>query len=136
MKEKDNNKIDKLEKTVGSLASEMRQGFSRVDKSIENVAKTVEDLAISTANGFSDQNERFEKRFNMVDARFNQVDKRFDKVDKRFEKVESDISWMRDVLEDHTTVLNRLDQERIFSLNYIQRLEKEVAKIKKQLKIA
>lgn len=112
---KEENKIDKLEKTVGSLASEMRQGFSRVDKAIE-------DLAASVANGFSDQNERFNKRF--------------DQADQRFEKVESDISWMRDVLEDHTTVLNRLDQERIFTLNYIQRLEKEVAKIKKQLKIA
>ncbi|MFH1854988.1 MAG: hypothetical protein ABH810_01080 [bacterium] len=47
-----------------------------------------------------------------------------------------DMVWVKDTLEKHTTMLKRLDEERIFTLNYVKRLEKEIAFIKKHLKIA
>ena len=47
-----------------------------------------------------------------------------------------DMAWVKDTLEKHTTMLKRLDEERIFTLNYVKRLEKEIAFIKKRLKIA
>ena len=61
--------------------------------------------------------------------KFGKVDERFDSMDRRFERIE-------DVLEKHTTILKRLDEERIFTLNYVRRLEHEIEKIKKHLAIA
>jgi len=71
-------------------------------------------LALSVAKGFSDQNERF---------------------DKRFDKLEKDNTWIKEVLESHTGMLNRLDQERMFTINHVNRLESDINKIKKQLKL-
>lgn len=128
----DENKIDKIEKTVGGLASEVRQGFSSIDKNFSRVDKAIEDLATITAKNF----ERVDKKIESLhfDVSLTKIDVGTIKQDVNSAK--SNTTWMRDVLEEHTTILKRLDQERIFSLNYIQRLEKEVEKIKKQLKIA
>jgi vacuolar-type H+-ATPase subunit I/STV1 len=88
-------------------------------KNDENkIEKLIDDLAISVSKGFDHQNERF------------------DKLESRFDNLEKDNVWIKDILEKQTTTLERLDQERIFTFNYIKRLEAEVNKIKKQLKIA
>lgn len=103
-----NNIESKLEKKIDALATTIAKGFN-------DQYKMIEDLAISTAKGFNDQNERFEKRF---------------------DKLEEDNIWIKGILEKQTGTLARLDQERIFSLNYINRLESEVKEIKKYLKMA
>ncbi|MCX6808162.1 MAG: hypothetical protein NTW50_00650 [Candidatus Berkelbacteria bacterium] len=130
----------KIEKMIENLAISTAKGFADQSKVIEDLAistakgfadqsKVIEDLAISTAKGFADQNERFEKRFNKLEN----INVGFE---KRFDRLENDNIWIKNVLENHSTILERLDQERIFTINHVNRLEDEINEIKKQLKIA
>lgn len=96
----------------------------------------VENLVVSVASGFNDQNEHFEKRFDKlvmsVANGFNDQNERFE---KRFDKLEKDNIWIKDILESHSTILARLDQERVFTINHVNRSEVEIIKIKKHLKL-
>lgn len=110
--EKLSDSVNSINKKIDGLEISMDKKFLAQDKKFD---QKIDDLALSVARGFSDQNDRFEKRFN---------------------KLEKDNVWIKGVLESHTGMLNRLDQERMFTINYINRLESEINKIKKQLKIA
>lgn len=113
---------------------------------IKNEIK-IEDLAVAIA-GLS---QIVEKGFKQVDKRFEQVDKKiesevnglamttaksFDRVEHRLVNIENNMTWVKNVLERHSGFLARLDQERIFTISHIHRLEDEINKIKKQLKIS
>lgn len=80
-------------------------------KNETKIEKMIEDLAASVARGFHEQNERFIK-------------------------LEENIVWIKNILESHSTTLARLDQERIFTINHVERLESEIQTIKKFLKLA
>ncbi|PIS07492.1 hypothetical protein COT78_03420 [Candidatus Berkelbacteria bacterium CG10_big_fil_rev_8_21_14_0_10_43_13] len=124
----------KIEKIVKNLTTQMVKGFAdqekRFDNKIENLTaqmvkgftdqekrfdNKIENLAVSVANGFADQNERF---------------------GKRFDNLEKDNVWIKDTLENHSSTLARLDQERFFTINHVNRLESEIKEIKKFLKLA
>ncbi|MDP3900721.1 MAG: hypothetical protein Q8Q23_06660 [bacterium] len=47
-----------------------------------------------------------------------------------------DVRSMQGTLEDIVTIVKRLDQERIFTLEWVKRIEADVNKIKLVLKIA
>ena len=140
---KEEDKIDKLEKSIVKLSKAVKAGFSAVDKRFEGV----------------------DKRFDVVDKRFDGVDKKFDDVDKsigdlaastavgfekmhkyvdnRFEMVDiallelrKDARWTRDVLDKHAGWNLTLDQERIFIVHRTDRIESDVELIKKRLKTA
>ncbi|OGD65357.1 hypothetical protein A2215_00235 [Candidatus Berkelbacteria bacterium RIFOXYA2_FULL_43_10] len=137
---KEEDKIDKLEKSIVKLSKAVKAGFSAVDKRFEGV----------------------DKRFDVVDKRFDGVDKKFDDVDKsigdlaastavgfekmhkyvdnRFEMVDiallelrKDARWTRDVLDKHAGWNLTLDQERIFTISRIDRLEGEINKVKAKI---
>jgi len=82
------------------------------------------------------EKKREQKLERMIEDLTFSVAKGFEKVEGDIISLKSDMVWVKDILEKQSGTLLRLDQERVFSLNYIQRLEKEVEKIKKQLKIA
>lgn len=74
----------------------------------------------------------------------NKFDGRFDSLDQ---KIDREIGKLRDEIltqqDKAMVILQRLDQERVFTQNWIRRLEtdvedskKEIVKIKKVLKIA
>ena len=121
------------------------------------VEAMIEDLAITIANSFEKSQEHMDKRFEQVDARFEQIDKRFERVEDNIFTIKEDIyglkedvsgleqnvsklqtgmDWTKNVLDLHTGLLQRLDQERAFTMSHVQRLEDEIDRIKKQLKIA
>lgn len=106
--EKLSDSVNSINKKIDGLEISMDKKFLAQDKKFD---QKIDDLALSVARGFSDQNDRFNK-------------------------LEKDNVWIKEVLESHTGMLNRLDQERVFTINYINRLESEINKIKKQLKIA
>lgn len=119
----------RFDEKIGDLAATMERGFAAQDEKFvvieKRFDKKIDDLARAVARGFAAQDERFDKQ-----------DIKFDRIDKRLEKLEADNVWTRNVLEQHTTILARLDQERIFTISHVNRLEDEINKIKKQLKIA
>ena len=69
-------------------------------------------------------------------------DERFDKIDEEMVK-KTDIREVMNTLEEVATIVKRLDQERIFTTEWIKRIEEkveqdslEIVKIKQVLKIA
>ena len=90
-------------------------------------------------NAVNDGFTAMEARFQMVDKRFEMVDRRFDDVDKRFEQMQGQIdSRFREVftvLDGHTKKLEGLEQEKYFTFHAVQRLERDIEKVKKILHI-
>lgn len=70
--------------------------------------------------------ERFEGAMKHLDSRFGVIENRFDeamrRIDTRFDEV--------------VTFLKRLDQERIFTIEWVRRIESDVNRIKGHLNIA
>lgn len=109
----------------------------------KNKIETFDQFAEQVAGMFRDQNDFLSEKFEQIDDRFDKIEFRLvrvedklDKIDKRLTKVEKDVVWIKEILEKHTTMLRNLDQERIFIINRVTRLEKEIELIKKQLKVA
>jgi predicted nucleic acid-binding Zn-ribbon protein len=84
--------------------------------------------------------DALEKRFDAHEKRFDAHDKRFDALEKRFDTLEQEMSEMRNeylVGQDRIIkILERLDQERVFTTEWIRRIEGELAKVKTHLGIA
>ena len=104
-----------------------------VGKTRINSKKSIElnDVLVAVSEGFNAVEERFrgvDKRFEMVDRRFDDVDKRFDQVDARFRQVFT-------ILDGHTKKLEGLEQEKYFTFHAVQRLERDIEKVKKILHI-
>ena len=70
---------------------------------MEKIEQQIEKLAIAVANGFEQQERRFDaifEQFRDVDERFKVVDERFDEMGARFDNLEHRLSGLReDVLE-------------------------------------
>ena len=114
------------------------------------------------------QFEKIDQHFEKIDQRFEKIDQRLDGHDKRFERIEGvlenhtikllehdeQFSKIREemaegfrkvtnTLEGIVTIVQRLDQERIFTVQWVRRIEDEVRqnsmeiiKMKQVLKIA
>jgi flagellar basal body-associated protein FliL len=70
----------------------------------------------------------------------SRVDKKFDLIEK---KRKQDKDEIMSVLDSHTKMLNKLDQERVFTRKWIERLKddvkgniREIKRVKKVLEIA
>jgi len=112
-----------------------------------------EDKIIKKLLNHDKRFDKIDKRFTAVDARFDKIDKRFTAVDARFDKVEDSIhEFRREYLtgyEEMITILKRLDEERVFTVERVNRLEtrvdqhdeeitqhgKELQKVKLELKV-
>lgn len=102
---------NKKEITLGDLSDQINNLSQKTDDRIESLTGQIENLAEAINFGFNTS-------------------------EKRFQKIENNLTEVRKILEAHTTILKRLDEERIFTLNYVKRLENEIEKIKVHLKIA
>jgi len=69
----------------------------------------------------------------------DKVLQKLDEHDRRFDKLESEISDFKHrvlVTQDEIlTIIRRLDEERVFTTRWIERIEEEVNKIKTHLNI-
>ena len=65
-------------------------------------------------------------------AKLNEHDKRFDAMEAEFQGFKHQVYSTQDQM---LTILRRLDEERIFTTKWVDRIEQEVAAIKAHLKI-
>ena len=93
---------------------------------------TINDLAVMMNGSFSDM----QSQINKLEIKFDGTQGLIGDLSKGQGSIKQDTIWIKEILEKHTAILQRLDEERIFTLNYVQRLEKEINIIKKRLKIA
>ncbi len=68
-----------------------------------------------------------------VNRGFDDIQKQ---LDRQFAEISETLSGHTTILDGHTKILERLDGERIFTEHSIQRLEKEMANIKKQFHLS
>ena len=91
--------------TLEKLAQKMDQGFTRANKRSDKFAQAILDLLDE-----------------MKDVQEDMATKK-------------DINDIITTLDKHTVILIKLDQERLFTIERIKRLESEIEKIKKYLSI-
>lgn len=77
--------------TINELAQEMRKGFVKLDKRIED---SVDELARSVASGFKE-----------VDIRFSEIKEDIHNVEYRIDNLE------RTIIKDHGTRLRRVERK-------------------------
>lgn len=69
----------------------------------------------------------------------NKVIKKLLEHDEEFEKIRSELKENQDEiltrLDGIMVIVQRIDQERIFTFEYVKRLQKDIDKVKKILKI-
>jgi chromosome segregation ATPase len=77
------------------------------------------------------------KKLSEHDDRFRKVDERFDKIDERFDKIDERLDNFRQEFlhgqDQMMTILKRLDEERIFTLEWVKRIESKVETQKQEL---
>lgn len=72
-------------------------------------------------------------KFDLLIKKVIDHDERFDNIDRKFEEVNNN---MNSRLDEILVIVQRIDQERVFTFEYVKRIEGDVNKIKKILKIA
>jgi len=101
---------------------------TKQDTSLASIAKSVNDLAVITNEGFKQVDKRFErveKKLFDQDVKLERVEERLDKTLIREEYLQGQDEMM--------TILKRLDQERIFTAEWVRRVEDELEKQKQQI---
>ncbi|KKU94162.1 MAG: hypothetical protein UY26_C0003G0313 [Candidatus Jorgensenbacteria bacterium GW2011_GWA1_48_13] len=75
----------------------------------------------------------------MGDMNEDRVIQKLNEHDRRFDKLESEIGdFKHQVLatqDEILTIIRRLDEERVFTTRWIERIEEEITKIKSHLNI-
>lgn len=71
--------------------------------------------------------------FSFIDAQFKEVRHDLKDIDGRFDNVDERLRGISTVLDGHTKKLEGLEQEKLFSFHAVQRLEKEIDRMKKFL---
>jgi len=85
---------------------------------------------------FLEVDKQFESMQDQMDKRFLEVDKRFIQIDHRFEQVDARHDSILTILDRHTKLLMENRVERAATIHRIDRLEKDIIKIKKKIKLA
>jgi len=85
-----------------------------------------------------------DKRFDAHDKKFEKIDKRFDGVDKTLDEHGKQIQTLQSSIKEFKrqslkgqdemlTILRRLDEERVTSDSWLERLDKDVRQLKKKV---
>jgi chromosome segregation ATPase len=111
----------KKETTLDEVLQAVNSGFTGVQKQINGLdgrlGNVESDLAIV-------KTDIFELKTDMSE------------VKQETKGLRADIIWIKEILESNATDLKRLEEERIFTLNYVKRIERRIDFVKKHLKIA
>lgn len=104
---------------------------------------TINELAELVSKSFTFQQQYMDGKFAQIDQRFAQIDWKFSQHDEKFASIEHKLQEHDEkfdrivtILDNHSHMLERLDQERLFTLEYVKRLENDIKRIKSRLKIA
>jgi tetrahydromethanopterin S-methyltransferase subunit G len=118
-------KATKKKMTIDKLATEMRAGFSGVNKRIDTTVDLIDRLAVSTAKGFEN-----------VDKRFEGVDKRFESVATKddFRSLDRKIEGIKDQLEGTNRRIDHLAETRVSKVTY-KELEGRVGIVETKLSV-
>ncbi len=112
----------KTDDKVDQVRGELKQDITDIKASLASSTDTLKLDITDIKKGFTD----------LAQTAINS----FTHIERRLEKVETNTTWMRNILEQNTGTLLRLDQERLFTINHVNRLENEIKQIKAQLKIS
>lgn len=93
----------------------------------------IDSLAETVAKGFYDIDVKMDQKF---DAMQKQIDSRFKQVDRRFEQVNEKFNSIYNILDNHTHLLMENRAQRVATIARFDRIEGEISKIKKKIKIA
>jgi len=74
---------------------------------------------------------------------FSKIEQRLDKIESTMvsrdafqgamSKLHNEMNGFRGIMDQAMTILQRLDQERVFTMEWIRRIESDVERVKKQL---
>ncbi len=126
-----------------------------------NTSVMSEDVILKKLNEHDDRFDQHDRQFDIIASRFDATDKRFDAIDqrfsahdhqfdmvanrfdaadKRFDAIEMELHDFKDQMyttqDQILTIVQRLDEEKVFSAAWVQRIEREVDKIKAHLKLS
>jgi len=101
---------------------------TKQDTSLASIAKSVNDLAVITNEGF----KQVDKRFERVEKKLFDQDVKLERVEERLDKTLIREEYQQGQ-DEMMTILKRLDQERIFTAEWVRRVEDEVEKQKQQI---
>jgi len=115
-----------------NMAKAKKSYNNEYDRVIDEIGEMFRDVI-----DFSDKRfTRLETRMDKIEGRMGGLEDRMGGLEGRMGGLEKDNTWIKGILEKHTTILKHLDEERIFTLSYVKRLENEIEQIKKHLQIA
>lgn len=87
-------------KKIDQLASDMRDGFQKMDERFEKVEQTMDERFEKVDERFEKMEQKMDKKFEKMeqktDKRFEKMDRQFEKINERIGKVEEDISEIRE----------------------------------------
>lgn len=113
----------------------MNKKATKIYKKIKNEPKLADVL-----NAVNDGFTVMEGRFQDVDRQFQGIGKQFQAVDRRFDEMQSEMDRrfreVFTVLDGHTKKLEGLEQEKYFTFHAVQRLERDIEKVKKILHLS
>ncbi len=110
------SKKQKIE--LNDVLEAVNKGFTSVQKQFD---------------GIQNQFDGIQNQFDEIQNQFAAMGERFDRLESRVANLESDMKWVKDILEGHSTILKRLDEERLFMFHRQNRLEDRIEKIEKHL---
>lgn len=73
---------------------------------LENISDQIDVLTENT-------NSQITNLIEVINFGFNTSEKRFQDLESRFDKLDKEMIFVKNTLEAHTTILKRLDEERI-----------------------
>jgi len=130
---------DKIIEMIGSLSS-------RIDKKIDDLSNKVDKIDERT-NKMDLRIGKIDERANNTDARldslaeivaqgFTDMHDKFDQIDSRFDRNDIQHNNIMNILDNHTKLLLDNRAERAATISRCDRLEGEIIKIKRKVKIA
>ncbi len=112
---------DEILDAIGDLRDIMVAKFEQVDARFEQVDARL---------------DKVESRLDAIDCRFLDVNSEFGGIKSRLDKLESNQDLQLNILDKHTKMLTDLKHEQAFALARDERMEKDIAILKKKMKIA
>ena len=118
-----------LHSQIGGLAEMIGFGFDKTDERFEKMKKEITAEFKSVRGELAD-------RFAALNAKFDNLESKFDDLGKRVGRIESDVAWIKEILQSHDNILKNSESEKLILVRRLDRAERELELIKKHLKIA
>lgn len=86
-----------------------------------------------TQDDLSDVLKAVNRGFDLMEGRFKEIRNEFQETRNELREIKDTLKKHATILDGHTKMLERIDQERIFTEYAVKRVENEIETIKKRL---